>query len=76
MSIRERINFIPHNMKEWNDPALASQGITNLVHESDNPDEQWVVDITKKIGDWRSNRGNQEILANISSRNCPTLFSQ
>ena len=54
MSGRESVNFIPHIRRHWSDPELLKTGFTNLIHESDAPEDQWIVTMTKNVGDWRS----------------------
>ncbi len=54
MSIRDGAIFVPHVQRDWNDLELLNTGVTNLIHKSKNPDEQWIVALTERIGDWRS----------------------
>ncbi len=54
MRTRERLNFVPHHFKDWDDPTLATQKVSNFVLESKVVEEQWVVEITRRIGQWRS----------------------
>ncbi|WP_207460534.1 hypothetical protein [Azospirillum sp. SYSU D00513] len=54
MSFRQSVNFVPHEQVDWRvfDPTL--QRITNFMHVSNKPEEQWIVETTRAIGDWRS----------------------
>ena len=54
MSIRDRVNFVPHVRREWSDPVLLETGVANVIHESKKPEEQWITETTKRIGEWRS----------------------
>ena len=54
MSVRDHVSFVPHVHRTWDDPALLMEGVTNITHKSDKPEEQWIVDTTRKLGDWRS----------------------
>jgi hypothetical protein len=54
MSIRQGVNIVPHEFVDWREFDPTLQRITNFVHVSDKPDEQWIVETTRAIGDWRS----------------------
>jgi hypothetical protein len=53
-STRQQSNFVPHEIFDWNNINVIARGVTNLVHVSDKDEEQWIVETTRKIGDWRS----------------------
>jgi hypothetical protein len=54
VSIRDRINFVPHFRREWDDPALRGTGVANVIHETDKPEHKWITETTARIGEWRS----------------------
>jgi hypothetical protein len=53
-STRRQYNFVPHEIFNWQDINVILKGVTNFVHVSEKSDEQWIVETTRKIGDWRS----------------------
>lgn len=55
MSIRKKVNFVPHThigVGNFHSDDIAN--INNIIVKTDNPDFRWIEEITSHIGDWRS----------------------
>ncbi|SOH94751.1 hypothetical protein SAMN06273572_105175 [Monaibacterium marinum] len=50
-SIRSRYSFTPQQKFESGDFKI--EDITNIIHTSTCPEEDWIAQTTQKIGDWR-----------------------
>jgi hypothetical protein len=53
-STRQQSNFTPQEIVDWDDVYALAGRVTNLIHVSEKPGEQWIVETTKGIGDWRA----------------------